>query len=600
MLGESRIHKMRVRPRHRSRRTVVPARAGFFFSGLLLPCIALLSVLSMATEAAQVQTAKPGDAVVSGTVQKLADSQPIKGARVQLVSLEDHTRSLTINTDIAGHFELRGVSAGRYRLRVSRDGFLMQEYGARRAGQAGATLTVRPAQTISDLVFRMTPSAVIAGRVINEDGEPLPWTRVTALREGYSDGKRRLAAETTSPTNDLGEYRLFGLKPGRYFISADYHPGVHSCADVPAAMDDSALGGYTVSNGVLVSEPIPANSTSPAYVPTFYPNSVDAAKAAPVVIKAGEEISSIEISLALTTTYTVRGRVLNQVGRRPSAAATLTLAPRNTTQSFGLPGRNFTLDGPEGPFAITNVLPGAYVLLTQWFDGGAHYQAAQNIDVGNADLNGVNPIIAPGIALRGHLTWEGPPSTVRDSMLIFLRETDIDGASGAFARTQADGSFVASNVYEGTYRALVAGQSEDAYLAAVRYGAVDGLTDGFTVHRGADATLEITLSSKGARVQGAVLDADHLPAVGVWVVLVPNEPYRGDLQRYKSVTTDQNGRYLLRGIAPGDYKLFSWEDVEPSASQDPEFLRPFEDRGESVSVEANDQKTMDLVAIPNK
>lgn len=587
-------------PRHESQRIVVRgcARSGFFSSVLL--CIALLNVLSSPIQAAPAQTANSSDAVVSGMVQKLADSQPIKGASVQLLSLEDHTRSVTINTDIAGRFELRGINPGRYRLRVSHDGFLMQEYGARRAGEAGATLTVRSAQTISDLVFRLTPSAVIAGRVINEDGEFLPWVRVTALREGYSDGKRRLAAETTSPTNDLGEYRLFGLKPGRYFVSADYHPGVHSCTDTDSATDHSAPTGYTLSDGVLVPDPAPANSTVPAYVPTFYPNSVDAAKAAPVVVKAGEEVSSIEISLALTTAYTVRGRVLNQVGRRPAAGVTLTLAPRNSTQSFGLPGRNFTLDGPEGPFAITNVLPGAYVLLAQWSDGGTHYQAVQNIDVGNADLNGVNPIIASGIPLRGHLTWDGPPSTVRDSLLIFLRETDIDGASGASARPQADGSFVAANVYEGTYHVLVAGQSQDAYLEAVRYGAVDGLADGFTVHRGADAALEITLSSKGARVQGAVLDADSLPAVGVWVVLVPNDPHRGDLQRYKVVTTDQNGRYILRGITPGDYKLFSWEDMDQNAWQDPEFLRPFEDRGEKVSVEASDQKAVDLVAIRNK
>jgi len=594
------FRKNRVRERQRagqrSRRIVLSSRVCCgLFSSLLL-CAALLPEVGVA----QAQTAKPSDAVVSGLVQKLADSQLIKGARVQLLSLEDHTRSVTTTTDIAGRFELRGIAPGRYRLRVSHDGFLQQEYGARRAGEAGATLTLRSAQTMSDLVFRMTPSAVIAGRVINEDGEPLQWARVTALREVYSDGKRRLAAETTSPTNDLGEYRLFGLKPGRYFVSADYHPGVHSCTDVDPARDNNAPNGYTVSEGVLVPEPTPANSTAPAYVPTFYPNSVDAAKAAPVVIKAGEEISSIEISLALTTAYTVRGRVLNQVGRRPAAGAILTLAPRNTTQSFGLPGRNFTLDGPEGPFAITNVLPGSYVLLAQWFDGGTQYQAVQNIDVGNADLNGVNPIIASGIPLRGHLTWDGPPSTLRDSLLIFLRETDIDGAAGASARTQADGSFVAANVYEGTYHVVAAGQSQDAYLEAVRYGAVDGLTDGFTVHRGADAALEITLSSKGARVQGAVLDADNLPAVGVSVVLVPNDPHRGDLQRYKVVTTDQNGRYVLRGVAPGDYKLFSWEDLEQNAWQDPEFLRPFEDRGEKLSVEASDQKTVDLGAIRNK
>ncbi len=123
---------------------------------------------------ARAQTAKSGTGVISGTVEKLAGSAPIKGASVQLLSQDDHTRSVTTSTDAGGRFELNGIAGGRYRLRVSHDGFLAQEYGARKPGEAGATLTLRPAQAMQDLVFRMTPAAVIAGRVTNEDGEPLP------------------------------------------------------------------------------------------------------------------------------------------------------------------------------------------------------------------------------------------------------------------------------------------------------------------------------------------------------------------------------------------------------------------------------------------
>lgn len=597
MFRKSRTPEIRLRLRLKSRSIV----AGL---GLNLGAICgLLFCAALSTRAdARAQTVKTGDAVVSGMVQKLVDSQPVKGASVQLLSLDDHSRSQTITTDIGGRFELPGVSAGRYRLRVSHDGFLTQEYGARKPGEAGATLTLRSGQALRDVIFRMVPSAVIAGRVINEDGDALPWARVTALREVYSEGKRRLAPETMSPTNDLGEYRLFGLKPGRYFISADYQPGRHSCADGVDASNDVGLSNFTAGGAGDEGRGRPASSSGSetGYVPTFYPNSVDAAKAVAVPVKAGEEISSIEIAVSPTPAYTVRGRVLNMVSRRGGAGVALTLAPRSTGQSFGLPGRNFNVDGPEGPFAITNVLPGPYVLLAQWFDGGTHYQAVQNLDVGNADQSGVNLFIAPGSAVRGHITWDGPPSAVRDSLLVFLREMDVEAAAGAVARTQPDGSFTVNGVYDGTYRVMLAGQSQDAYLEAVRYGVADGLTDGITVRRGADATLEVTLSSKAARLQGAVLDSDNLPAVGVWVVLVPNEPHRSDMQLYKSVTTDQNGHYLLRGVAPGDYKLFSWEDVDQNAWQDPEFLRGFEDRGEKVSVEANDQKSVDLVATRNK
>jgi hypothetical protein len=597
MLHKSTASEMRLRLRQKSQSVVVCRCLNLGALCGLLFCAVLLTMSDV-----QAQTAKTGDAVVGGLVEKLADSQPVKGASVQLLSLEDHSRSQTVTTDIGGRFELQGVNAGRYRLRVSHDGLLTQEYGARKPGEAGATLTLRPGQALRDLVFRMVPSAVIAGRVINEDGDALPWARVTALREVYSEGKRRLAPETTSPTNDLGEYRLFGLQPGRYFISADYQPGRHSCADGLDATNDVSLSNFTAAGGGGEGRRTSANSPGPetGYVPTFYPNSVDAAKAVAVTVKAGEEITSIEIAVSPTAAYTVRGRVLNMVSRRGGAGVALTLAPRSTGQSFGLPGRNFNVDGPEGSFAITNVLPGPYVLLAQWFDGGTHYQAVQNLDVGNADQSGVNLFIAPGSAVRGHITWDGPPSLARDSLLVFLREMDVEAAAGAVARTQPDGSFTVNGVYDGTYRVMLAGQSQDAYLEAVRYGVADGLTDGITVRRGADAMLEVTLSSKAARLQGAVLDSDNLAAVGVWVVLVPNEPHRSEMQLYKAATTDQNGHYLLRGVAPGDYKLFSWEDVDQNAWQDPEFLRGFEDRGEKVSVEANDQKSADLVAIRNK
>ncbi len=395
-----------------------------------------------------------------------------------------------------------------------------------------------------------------------------------------------------SPTNDLGEYRLFGLKPGRYFVSVDYKPGVRSCADSLLTSDDSGL--------VLASMADTATNPTASYVPTMYPSTVDPAKAIAVTVKAGEEISSIEITVSPTTAYTVRGRVLNMISRRPGSSVMLTLAPRNNGQSAGLPGRNMPLDGAEGPFAIANVLPGSYVLLASWFDNGSHYQAAQNVEVGNADLVGVNVFLAPGSVVRGHVTWDGTPSVVRDPLMLFLRETDIDGASGNATRLQAGGAFPADgrvrwDVSRGDGRAIAGRLCGVGSLRSA-----DGLAEGFAVRRGAEAALEIVMSSKGGVVQGSVTDSDNLPAVGVWVVLVPNEPRRSEMQLYKSVTTDQNGHYVLRGIAPGDYEVFSWEDVELKAWEDLEFLRGFENRSEKVSVEQSEQKTVNLAAIRDR
>lgn len=110
----------------------------------------------------------------------------------------------------------------------------------------------------------------------------------------------------------------------------------------------------------------------------------------------------------------------------------------------------------------------------------------------------------------------------------------------------------------------------------------------------------MTVSSRGARIQGAVADSDSLPAAGVWVVLVPDEPRRNQFRLYQARTTDQYGHFELRGIPPGGYKLFSWEEVENGAWQDPEFLKPFESKGEEIKLQEADQVNANLTAIKEK
>jgi hypothetical protein len=110
---------------------------------------------------------------------------------------------------------------------------------------------------------------------------------------------------------------------------------------------------------------------------------------------------------------------------------------------------------------------------------------------------------------------------------------------------------------------------------------------------------------KGAKSIGTGQNPGNLKrAVGVFdgglVVLVPDEAHRDQSRLYQKVATDQYGHYLMRGIAPGDYKIFCWDEVEVGAWEDPDFLRTFEDRGQKISVEDADAKTVDVVAIRMK
>jgi hypothetical protein len=541
----------------------------------------LLWVLACAV-AAQVPkatpTAKKDQCSIAGMVVKLAESEPLRKARVRLQSVDDRTHSIGVTTDVGGRFELKGLDPGRYKLTASRVGFVTYEYGQRKPGDPGATLTLRPGQEMKDLVFRLIPSGVIAGRILDEDGEPLPSVSVSALREVYTEGKRNLSTSTTVETNDLGEYRLFGLPPGRYFISALY---AHWNRFGEAA------------------EPGESEASSQGYAKMYYPGTPDAGKASAIVLKAGDEIPSMEILMRQILVYRVRGRVYNQVTHKPGEGANVILIAKTTSHEWDFGDHQANVQKPDGSFEIREVLPGSYVLVAFWFDAGKIYTSRTQVEVGNADVEGLGVTIAAGTSIDGRVIWEGKPGLEKDELTVAPRPTDMDLTFGSGTRVNPDNSFTLKDVGDGTYNVDVGGQSKDCYIKDVQYAGFSVLDNGFTVARGSPALLEITISSHGARVQGTVVDQDGLPASGVWVVLVPDAAHQPQHRLYKEQTTDQYGHYDLRGVVPGDYKLFSWDEVEQGAWEDPDFLKPLEEKGlgEKMTIQEGEVKSVNLVAI---
>jgi hypothetical protein len=147
-----------------------------------------------------------------------------------------------------------------------------------------------------------------------------------------------------------------------------------------------------------------------------------------------------------------------------------------------LPQRDTLTDAPDGSYIIRDVLSGSYTLRVFWSDEGKTYQAVQSVDVGNADVVGVNLVIAIGTTVPGRVIWDGKPSFEHDTLTIVLRAAD-GNYSESHARATATGTFALNNVSDGRYRLGVVGQSQDCYLKAVQYSSIDGLADGFTVLR---------------------------------------------------------------------------------------------------------------------
>jgi hypothetical protein len=458
--------------------------------------LALLGLLAASPAGAQAgnptsDPAKPSACSVSGLVVKLAGSAPLPSSTVRLQSIDDHTRTFSGVTDLGGRFEVRGIDPGRYRLRVVRNGYVTQEYGQRTPNDPGGVLALSPGQDLKDLLFRLLPAAVISGRIQNENGDPLPWVRVSALRATNTRGRRTLSSEVTVVTNDLGEYRLFGLRPGRYFVSAIYKPGQR----LEAGEDDEDA----------------VDAGKSGYVPTYYPNSTDPAKGVAITIKAGDEFSSADFLLEPTTVYSIRGHVNNSnnfAARRSGANVMLALEPRSIGLAWSVPPRQALVDKPDGAFEIQGILPGSYTLTAFWFDDGRRYQARQSIDITNIDADGLQLNLLPGMDIRGVINWDPRLGLDKDPLTVSVRPVGTVFQYGAQARVAANGVFSLRDVSEGLYRLTTSGQTQDCYLKSIRYAGMEVSNDEFNVVRGTQATLEVTISSRGAHIQGMVTDTD--------------------------------------------------------------------------------------------
>jgi hypothetical protein len=341
-----------------------------------------------------------------------------------------------------------------------------------------------------------------------------------------------------------------------------------------------------------------AETNSQGYAKLYYPGTPDPGKATVVAVKAGEEVPSLEMLMRQVLVYRVRGHVYNQITHKPGRETDLVLVLKDHQWDFT--EHQAMVEKADGSFEIPEVLPGSYVLMGFWFDEGKVYSTRVNLDIGSADLEGVSVTLGPGTSVSGRIVWEGQPSLDQDELTVQPRPKDAPMGFAGKTRVNPDYTFTLKDVSDGTYTADVSGASKDCYIQDVQYAGSSALDEGFTVTGPSPGFLEITISSRGARIQGAVTDADGLPAAGVWVVLVPEKPRRPQVRLFKTQTTDQYGRFDLRGIAPGDYRLFSWDEVEQGAWEDPEFLKPFEEKGEKVLLQQGEAKSLDVITITTK
>jgi len=531
---------------------------------------------------------------IAGAVVKEPGSQPLKKVLVQIVAEnQKEGGNYTASTDADGHFHIENVVPGRYRIFIERTGFVgVNEHGLKSDVNV---FTVQAGQAVEDLLFRMLPTAVITGRITDEDGDPMSGVRVVAQKKKPDKSSRESVG--TEATNDLGEYRLAGLFPGQYWI---------------VAMPPPDFRDYEKQDKWSAGEPQPDTR----YVNTYYPGTYDAMLASPVTLKAGDEMP-VNFTLVPAKTYRVRGLITG-----------ITVAQKPSVELFSKAGDSYRANanevGPDGRFEVRGVAPGSYVVRASTPTESQSFTAHQDVSVVAADVDGVKLTPQPSFTLSGHLHIEGSAAADFTQYSANLRLAELPDDPGFFmsqeffgtnAPVDRLGNFEWKNVTSGNYIVQVyGGDGQGFFLKSVKLGGRN-IETGFTAS--GPATLDLLVSTKGGTVEGAVVlrekekekaaDTDHVsndhvnndhPVANATVVAVPEEKYRKLPDRFVTGSTDQHGRFTIRGLAPGSYTLYAWQDLEDGVYRDPDFLKSQEANGTAVKVEEDSHQTIELKLSP--
>jgi len=344
------------------------------------------------------QAAAVGTGLIIGQVITGDAGTPVRRARVNLSGAELRGQRSTV-TDDEGRFVFTQIPAGRYTMTASKAGFVSIAYGTKTAGRAGTPIQLAEGQKLESKAISMPKGGVVTGVVLDEYGEPSPGTSVRALRMVMRTGDKRLESAGTSTTDDRGQYRIYGLQPGQFIVTAQpRNTGlgglqVSVAAEIENALQQmqqqlgrgagaaqpgmggrgggagrggqlgDLLQGMAGGRGQQVIEQLqqqldPDGQAAVGYAPVFFPGTTSPSAATTVDIVVGQERYGVDFQLQLVSTSNVSGTLTGADGVVPSGAQ-VTLAPVDTLP--GLPGGTLSVRANQtGAFSFRNVTPGQY------------------------------------------------------------------------------------------------------------------------------------------------------------------------------------------------------------------------------------------------
>jgi protocatechuate 3,4-dioxygenase beta subunit len=526
-----------------------------------------------------------GSAVLRGMIVAADNGSPIRRAQVRVAS-PDARESRVATTDAQGRFEIRELPAGRYSITASKGGFVSLQYGQRRPSESGTPIELGEGQLLDKLSIALPRGSVLGGRITDEFGEPVANANVTAWRYAYTAGARRLApapgANSRDSTDDQGQFRLFGLPPGEYYVSATLRSG-----------------------GPEVTDPMGELS---GYAATYYPGTTNIGEAQRVTVAVSQENTGVHFGLIATRLVRVAGQVITSSGA-PATNGMMLLAPASgggramIAQQGGAGNR---ID-PAGTFRLPNVAPGRYQLQAR--TGGREGEMARmDLTVGTEDVDGLTLVTSPGPVISGTIVSDtGEPFDFRP------QQFQVTARVAAAERQGFDAGAGGSRVGDDWTFSLRAGV--DPLL--IRTSSPQGWTLKAVLLNGQDITdtalefppgqaiggVQIVMTARIATVSGLIIDARGNPVLDATVVIFPaNEKLWTYQSRFvRAARPDQDGRYRVTPLpAPEQYLVAAVQGLEDGQAGDPEFLASIKDTATKFDLGDGETKSVDVKLVAQR
>lgn len=518
---------------------------------------------------------KPGTATLRGHVVAADTGRPIRKAQVRIFAAEIRENRVA-TTDDGGRYEFKEVKAGRYTINATKGSYISLSYGQTRPLEAGTPLDIKDGQTVERVDFSLPRGAVITGRIFDDFGEPLSDVMVAPMRYQFVQGKRTLVgAGRQSTTDDNGEFRLFGITPGQYYLQATWRSNM----------------GFG-----------PGAENQPAYAPMFFPGVLEASEAQRFTIGVGQQLSDLVMALKPTKAARISGTVLASDGR--PAVGMLNLM--RITAGMGVSANMGAMIKPDGSFQLNGVAPGEYQLRTfpNGPSGPDSETAMAKITVAGDDITDLQLVASKPLSVSGRVIVDAAAAQSLPASL-FMTAFPLDGAMfvvGAQGRVADDYTFELKTS-PGRSRIGLSNATLGWSIRAVRLNGADVLDSGIEFKPNQNVRgLEVELTNKISVVTGLVTSGKGEVSRDYTALAFPQDSDRWKYTNSRYIRTgrpDQDGRFKISGLPAGEYLLIAVDRIDPGESSDPEFLERIRTKATRFSLIEGETKSIDLKLIPS-